>query len=215
MAGNVQVERFFVYAQSHTSQFPPTMSDVIVAEFGKDPFILLMSCLISLRAKDRVTTPICLELFRVASTPGKLLEIPKTELEKRLFSVGFYRAKAQTLQSVSQELLDRFGGVVPWSIEELLSLPGVGRKTANLVVGMAFDEPAICVDVHVHRIANRFGWVQTVTSEETEIALQKIIPKELWIECNRQLVLIGQNGCLSAKGCGRKCEIAIRGFEIF
>ncbi|MBM3894541.1 endonuclease III, partial [Candidatus Dependentiae bacterium] len=159
---------FFLYSKVHTAQFVPTMSDVMVNTFGKDPFVLLMSCLISLRAKDRVTTGICQKLFSDAPTLESLRELPRSDLEKRLFSVGFYKVKAQTLHNVCDFLIERFQGKVPLTMEELLVIPGVGRKTANLVLGMAFDQPSICVDVHVHRIANELGWVKTKTPEETE-----------------------------------------------
>lgn len=202
---------FVAYLKEHTLQFQPTMSDAMIARFGKDSFILLSSCLISLRARDRVTTPICLDLFSRVSTPQQLVDLPLLELEKTLFSVGFYKVKALTLKIVANELIRKHTGQVPWSMAALLSLPGVGRKTANLVLGMAFDVPAICVDVHVHRISNQLGWVTTATPEETESSLQRVLPKDLWIEWNRQMVLVGQNGCARPGGCGRACLVLQKG----
>ena len=203
---------FVAYLKDHTRQFQSTMSDAVIARFGKNPFIILSSCLISLRARDRVTTPICLELFSRVSTPQQLVAFPLAELEKTLFSVGFYKIKALTLKNVANELVQKYAGHVPESMEGLLSLPGVGRKTANLVMGLAFDVPAICVDVHVHRISNQLGWVTTATPEETEFALQSVLPKDLWIEWNRQMVLVGQNGCARPGGCGRACLVLQKGF---
>jgi endonuclease III len=202
---------FINYLNDHTKAFPITLADAMVDRFGINPFIILSACLISLRAKDCVTTPICLKLFERASTPQKMLGISQLELEYILFSVGFYKVKAATLHAVSTVLLAHHAGVVPSDMESLLALPGVGRKTANLVLGLAFDRPAICVDVHVHRISNLLGWVKTKSPEETEFALQKILPKELWIEWNRQLVLVGQNNCLTVQGCGRQCSVKVMG----
>jgi len=179
----------------------------MVQKFGKDPFKMLCSCLISLRARDTVTTPLCLDFFSTVSTPAELRALPIESIEKAFFSVGFYKTKAQVLKRVAVELGEKFNDEVPASIEELLQLHGVGRKTANLVLSMAFDQPAICVDVHVHRIANVLEWVKTKTPEETEFALQKLVPQELWSQVNRQLVLVGQNGCLTKKKSGHECPL--------
>lgn len=198
---------FILAAKEHTAQFPLTLSDAMIAKFGRDPFRILCSCLISLRARDTITTPICLKFFEKVSTPEQLRVIPQEELERVFFSVGFYKTKAQVLREVSVALCERFGGSVPQTEAELLRLPGVGRKTANLVLSMAFEVPAICVDVHVHRLANALGWVATKTPEETELALQKMVPQDLWGEVNRQLVLLGQNGCLGKKKSGHVCPL--------
>lgn len=179
----------------------------MIKKFGKDPFRILCSCLISLRARDSVTTPLCLDFFTRVSTPAQLRNLEPQELEKVFYSVGFYKTKAHVLKKVAGQLCDQFNGKVPSTIEELLMLYGVGRKTANLVLSMAFDEPAICVDVHVHRFANALGWVATKTPDETEYALQKLLPRELWVEINRQLVLVGQNGCMMQKKSGHECPL--------
>ncbi len=198
---------FILVAKEHTAQFPLTLSDAMIAKFGRDPFRILCSCLISLRARDTVTTPICLKFFEKVSTPEQLRATSQEELEKIFFSVGFYKTKARVLHEVAVALCENFDGKVPANEEELLTLPGVGRKTANLVLSMAFGVPAICVDVHVHRLANGLGWVMTKTPEETELALQKIVPRDLWGEVNRQLVLLGQNGCLGKKKSGHACPL--------
>ena len=200
---------FLRVARVHTRQFSQTLSDAMIKKFGKDPFKILCSCLISLRARDTVTTPLCLDFFSRVSTPEQLRDLPAQEIEKAFYSVGFYKTKARVLQRVAAQLCDQFEGRVPSTVDELLLLHGVGRKTANLVVAMAFDRPAICVDVHVHRIANLLGWVKTKTPEETEFALQKLVPQELWSEINRQLVLAGQNGCMMQKKSGHECPLTV------
>lgn len=168
---------------------------LISKEYNKNPFLILISCLLSLRAKDTASYPVSKELFLLAKTPQQLLKIPRSDLENIIYSVGFYRQKADTLISVSQELIIRFKGEVPKSEIDLLSIKGIGRKTANLVLGEAFGIPAICVDVHVHKISNMLGLVNTKNPTETEFALQEIIPKQYWIEWNYLLVAWGQNRC--------------------
>ena len=184
---------------------PMTLS--IIEQFGKNPFLILISCLLSLRAKDTVTLPISGILFRSIRTPQELVEMPLAQLEKIIRPIGFYKVKAQRLKSVSQELINRFGGNVPRTKEELLSINGVGQKTANLVLGMAFDIPAICVDVHVHRISNRLGLVKTKTPEETEQALMTLLPKKDWIQVNWLLVALGQTICLPRIPLCSKCPV--------
>ena len=200
---------FIRVASVHTQHFPQTLSDAMINKFGKDPFRTLCSCLISLRARDSVTTPLCLEFFSRISTPEQLRNMPTQEIEKVFYSVGFYKTKARVLQQVAQQLCDQFNGRVPSTIDELLQLHGVGRKTANLVISMAFDQPAICVDIHVHRLANALGWVRTKTPDETEFALQKLVPQELWSQINRQFVLAGQNGCMMQKKSGHECPLMV------
>ena len=168
------------------------MSIQLTQEFGRDPFIILMSCLLSLRARDTVTYPISQQLFKKVKTQQELLAIPIPQLEAIIRPIGFFHRKALILHSVSQELIDRFHGKVPHTFEELLSIKGVGRKTANLVLAEGFGKPAICVDVHVHRIANQLGLVKTKTPEQTEFALQKIFPEKDWRDINRYFVLLGQ-----------------------
>jgi len=168
------------------------MASVIVEEYGKDPFLILISCLLSLRTRDVISLPVSQALFAHAKTPQELVKIPIPKLEKIIHATGFYRNKARVLHNVSVALIKNFKGKVPSSLDDLLSLPGVGRKTANLVLAQAFDSPAICVDTHVHRLANQLGMVHTKTPEQTELALQKIVPKKYWIELNRLLVTWGQ-----------------------
>lgn len=179
----------------------------IIDHHGKDPYLILISCILSLRAKDTASLPVSLALFKHAKTPQEMLKIPRAELERILFSIGYYRQKARTVHELSQELIDRFQGKVPCTQEELLSLKGVGLKTANLVLGEAFDIPAICVDIHVHRISNRLGLVQTKTPEETELALKEILPQKYWVLYNRLLVMWGQNICVPVSPWCSRCVL--------
>ncbi|GAG57099.1 unnamed protein product [marine sediment metagenome] len=191
-----------------TKDMPRTLSQVIAKKYDRDPFLLLMSCLLSLRAKDVTTIPIAIELFKLATTPREILAIPITKLEKIIHTIGFYRKKAKLLHSVSREILDRFNGIVPDSSEELLSINGVGIKTANLVLSEGFGIPAICVDTHVHTISNRLGLVVTKKPEDTEKALMAIFPKKYWSELNNLFVLWGQNICTPVSPFCSKCAIA-------
>lgn len=174
----------------------------IVAEYGQDPFLILVSCLLSLRTKDTVSLPASRRLFQFAKNPEQMLALEQAQIEKIIYPVGFYRRKAKQLHEISADLLKRFDGKVPGTEQELLSLKGVGRKTANLVLGEGFGIPAICVDTHVHRISNHLGLVRTKMPEETERALQELLPKEYWVEYNRLLVMWGQNACVpNARFC--------------
>lgn len=183
------------------------MVDTIVKEYGQDPFLILVSCLLSLRSKDIVTLPVCRILFQQAQTPEEILAIPLSSLESIVFKLGFYRQKARTLHSVSRDLIQRFGGKVPDSHQKLISIVGVGPKTANLVMGHAFGVPSICVDTHVHRISNRLGLISTRTPEETEMALKKVVPEKYWIELNSLLVMWGQNICAPISPWCSKCAL--------
>ena len=179
----------------------------IVKEYGRDPFLVLVSCLLSLRTKDTVSFPASQKLFQLAKNPQQLLKIPSSQLETIIYPVGFYRQKAKQLHEMSRQLIEQFDGKVPQTEQELLSLKGVGRKTANLVLGEGFGIPAICVDTHVHRISNRLGLVKTKTPEETEVALKELLPKRYWIAYNRLLVMWGQNVCVPISPFCSRCAI--------
>ncbi len=179
----------------------------IVKLYGRDPYLVLISCILSLRTKDTVSLPASKRLFAVAKTPQAMLEVPVKEIEKLIYPCGFYRQKSQQILFISHALLEHFDGKVPSNEAELLTLKGVGRKTANLVLGTGFGIPAICVDTHVHRISNRLGLIKTKTPEETERALQKILPKKYWVEYNTLLVVWGQNICVPISPFCSKCPI--------
>ena len=162
---------------------------------ARDPFRILISCLLSLRTKDETTGPASARLFALADTPAGILALPTSAIERAIFPVGFYRTKARVLHRVCRDLVERFAGRVPSDLDDLLTLHGVGRKTANLVVTFAFGLPGICVDTHVHRITNRLGWVRTRTPDQTEAALRQRLPRRHWIGLNDLLVSFGQNVC--------------------
>ena len=164
-------------------------------ESSRSPFRLLVACVISLRTKDEVTASSSRRLFALADDPGALAELDTEAIAEAIFPAGFYNTKAKQLQAIGRILRDEHGGRVPADEGSLLALPGVGRKTANLVLGLGHDIPAICVDTHVHRISNRLGLVATKAPEETERALQRALPRDLWIPINDLLVTFGQNRC--------------------
>ena len=166
-----------------------------LAENQRDPFVILISTLLSLRTKDEVTAEATDRLFALASTPKEMLQVPQAKIAKTIYPVGFYRVKAKTIHSTCRELLDRFGSKVPDQLDDLLSIKGVGRKTANLVVTLAYGKDGICVDTHVHRISNRLGYVQTKTPDETEFALRARLPRRHWIIYNTLMVAFGRKTC--------------------
>jgi endonuclease III len=191
-----------------TKNFTPTLVDSIIKEYGKDPFLVLISCLLSLRAKDSSTIIICRNLFKIAKTPQQILKIPLSKLEKIIFKSGFYKNKAKSILHVCSVLIEKYNGKVPKTSEELLSIKGIGPKTANLILGQAFRIPAICVDTHVHRISNRLGLVKTKTPEQTLEALEKVLPKKYWTHWNNLLVQWGQNVCTPTSPFCSTCKIS-------
>jgi len=186
---------------------PPSVT-TISKENNSDPFKVLISCLISLRTKDEITKSVSNRLFQIADTPEKLLEIDDNTLEKVLYPAGFYRKKVKILKEVSKTLLEKYNGKVPDNIEELLTIKGIGRKTANLVVVEGFGKEGICVDTHVHRICNRIGIVNTKTPEHTEMKLREILPKYMWKKWNEILVSYGQNICTPISPKCSTCQIS-------
>ncbi len=167
----------------------------IVSQREGNPFKVLISCILSLRTQDQTTGPASERLFALADSPESMLEISQQTIEQTIYPVGFYRNKSRQILEICRVLIDLHGGAVPDEIEELLTLKGVGRKTANLVVTLGFGKPGICVDTHVHRISNRWGYVTTLTPDETESALRNKLPQEYWFEINDLLVAYGQNLC--------------------
>ena len=180
----------------------------LVAVQTRDPFRVLLGTILSARTKDACTAAACARLFEKVTTPDDLRRIPLDELEQTIYPVGFYRDKARHLKELPDVLDTRFGGTLPDTVEELCELPGVGRKTANLVVALGFDKPAICVDVHVHRITNRLGLVRTKTPYDTEMALRRILPVRYWITWNSYLVSFGQTRCAPRNPHCEGCPIA-------
>ena len=180
-----------------------------LAKYAETPFTVLISCILSLRTQDKTTLAASDRLFEIARTPEALLKVPVKRIEKAIYPVSFYRTKARTIRAICEQLLTRFGGSVPSDLEELLSLPGVGRKTANIVVTLGFQKAGIAVDTHVHRISNRLGYVRTRTPEKTEMALRRKLPARYWIVFNDLLVAYGQNLCKPISPHCSTCRIAV------
>jgi endonuclease-3 len=172
----------------------PAITKISRAE-KRDPYLVLVGTLLSLRTKDELTEKVMARLIREVRTPEEMMAIPVEMLQKLIYPVGFYKNKSITLKNVSEVLIDKYGGKVPDSIDELLTLKGVGRKTANLVVTEGYNKPGICVDTHVHRISNRIGIVKTKNPHETEEALRIVLPKKYWIIYNTLLVTFGKKIC--------------------
>jgi endonuclease-3 len=186
---------------------PTTLAEV---ERERDPFRLLVACVISLRTKDEVTASASAHLFAQAATAAALAALPEAVIARAIFPAGFYNTKARQLREIARQIGSEHGGAVPASREALLAFPGVGRKTANLVLGLGFRIPAICVDTHVHRISNRLGLVATRTPEQTEHALEKVLPERYWIDINDLLVTFGQNVCHPTSPKCSTCPLATR-----
>jgi endonuclease-3 len=182
--------------------------DRFVGFHGRDPFRVLIGCVLSLRTRDDVSFPATERLFARARTPRAMLRLEASEIARLIYPAGFFRRKAVQIREISRRLLDDHGGRVPETLEALTELPGVGRKTANLVVTLGFGLPGICVDVHVHRISNRLGWVRTGTPDETEFALREFLPARHWIPINETLVRHGQSICHPTSPWCSRCPVA-------
>jgi len=167
----------------------------LMAETYESPFRVLISCILSLRTQDATTAKASHRLFAVADSPHAMIKLSAQKIAKLIYPVGFYKTKARQIREICQILIDRYDGNVPDEIDELLKFKGVGRKTANLVVTLGYNKPGICVDTHVHRISNRWGYIKTTTPEKTETALRAKLPKRYWIEFNNLLVNFGQHLC--------------------
>ena len=173
-----------------------------------DAFKILISCLLSLRARDENTEKVSKKLFAVADSPKEIVRLPLKKLEKIIFSSGHYKKKARVLQDVSKVLIDEFDSKVPDDKEKLLSVKGIGPKTANIVLAFAFGQAVLPIDTHCHRIPNRLGWVKTKTPEKTEKALEKVLPKKFWNEFNGMFVQFGKEICQPISPWCSKCPIS-------
>ena len=185
----------------------PDPSVTLVGKRWKSPYLVLVSCLLSLRTKDETTLPASKRLFALAQTPERMLKLSIRDIERAIYPVGFYHTKARRILDISRVLVMDHAGNVPDTLEGLLSLKGVGRKTANLVLVEGFGKPGICVDTHVHRITNRLGYVITRTPEQTETILRKSLPPALWKDINWILVLWGQNVCRPVSPKCSQCAV--------
>ncbi len=202
---SVNIDKIIKLLKIKTKEFEKPI--VTKISLNGNPYAVLISTILSLRTKDLVTEKAFLKLYAKANNPKDLLNLAVNEIEKLIYPVGFYKTKARNLKIIAKILITEYNGLVPNSLEKLLELPGVGRKTANLVMTLGFNKLGICVDTHVHRISNRLGFVKTKTPEETEFALRKKLPKKYWIIYNDLLVAYGQNLCKPVSPFCSKCII--------
>ncbi len=176
-------------------------------EKAADPYIVLICCILSLRTNDKTTYPAAMRMLELGKTPQEIMNIEYEKLSNAIYPVGFYKNKARQIIDLSREIVENYNSKVPDTIEELVKFKGVGRKTANLVLAKGFNKSAICVDVHVHRICNRLGYIKTKDPQETEFALREKLPKKYWIDFNTLLVTHGQNICKPQRPLCDKCSI--------
>ena len=186
----------------------PRSEFVELMEQFNDQYLVLIGCILSLRTNDKTTYPATLRMLELAKTPQEMLKVKPDILAKAIYPVGFYENKAKQIIELSRQIVEELDGKVPDEIEELIKFNGVGRKTANLVLAKGFNKPAICVDVHVHRIFNRLGYIKTKNPEETEFALRKKLPTKHWLDINTLMVTHGQNICKPQRPKCAECPIA-------
>ena len=199
MERKIRIDKIYKILKKEVRNYKVPVVDLIKVK-TKDPFKVLITTILSARTQDQTTAKAAGRLFEKVKNIKDLEKLSKKEIEKLIYPVGFYKTKAKHLKQLPQHIKKG----IPHEIEELIKLPGVGRKTANLVRTVAFSKDAICVDTHVHRIMNRFGYVKTKTPFETEMALRKKLPKKYWKDINSILVAYGQNNC---RPINPKCEI--------
>jgi endonuclease III len=190
----IDIDRILPVVEREAASYKVPVVDLIAAQ-TKDPFKILVATILSARTKDETTAAAAARLFKKASNPKTLATLTEAEIAKLIYPVGFYKNKAAYLRKLPNAMDELFNGILPENVEALTKLPGVGRKTANLVVTVAFGKPAICVDTHVHRIMNIWGYVATKTPLETEMALRKKLPRKYWLTINSTLVAFGQGTC--------------------
>lgn len=202
----VDIGKIYNTLKKESKNFNVPVVDLIQMQ-TKDPFKVLLGTILSARTKDKVTMKASDKLFSKVKGVGDLDKLSQKEVEKLIYPVGFYKTKAKHLKQLPKVMRDEFDGVIPQAVEELIKLPGVGRKTANLVVAVGFQKPAVCVDTHVHRIMNRLGYVKTNTPFETEMALRKKLPVKYWEKINSLIVAFGQHLCSPISPWCSKCPV--------
>jgi endonuclease III len=190
----LEIDKIYKILSKEVPKYKVPVVELVEAQ-TKDPFKILIATILSARTKDKTTSYSVNKLFKKVKNAKDLDKLSISQIEKLIYPVGFYKNKSKYLKKLPKVLDDEFKGRIPSEIDELLKLPGVGRKTANLVRAVAFRKPAICVDVHVHRISNRLGYVKTKTPYDTEMALRAKLPKKYWLKWNYLLVAFGQNLC--------------------
>lgn len=204
---NFDIDSAFKILKSEYKKFP-VPSVTVISDDYKDPFHVLVSCIISLRTKDEVTYPASMRLFTKAPTAEKISRLKVTTIEKLIYPAGFYKNKASQIKEISRQIYKEFDKKTPDTIVELLKFKGVGRKTANLVMTLGHKKPGICVDIHVHRICNRWGYLETTKPDDTEFKLREILPKKYWIPINDLLVAYGQNVCKPVSPFCSECKLS-------
>lgn len=202
----VPIEKIISRLKRYVLNLPVPIVELIEAQ-TKDPFKVLVTTILSARTKDQTTAAVVKKLFKKVSKANDFRKFSVKQIEKLIFPVGFFHNKAKFLKQLPDVLDNEFNGIIPSTIDELVRLPGVGRKTANLVVAVAFSKPAICVDIHVHRISNRFGYVNTKTPYETEMALREKLPLRYWMTYNTIIVAFGQHLCKPINPVCSKCPV--------
>jgi len=188
-------------------KYPRSTTTLNTMRGNASAFEILISCLLSLRARDEVTDVISRDLFAVANTPEAIVKLPMVRLKKIIFRSGHFNKKAVALKEVSKDLIKRFGSVVPQTYDELISIKHIGPKTANIVLAFAYGQLVLPIDIHCHRIPNRLGWIETRTPEETEKRLMEILPKRFWREFNSAFVQFGRETCLPVSPWCSKCPV--------
>jgi len=202
-----KINQIYSSLEKGLEKYPVPLAENVCLQYKK-PFFVLIATILSARTLDKTTAVVCRRLFLKVKGFEDLEKISQKELEKLLYPVGFYKTKAKHLKELPKVVKEKFNGKVPEEIDDLLELPGVGRKTANLVVSIAFGKPGICVDTHVFRITNLLGIVKTKNPLETEMELREILPKSLWNKTNYLFVTLGQNICFSRKPNCLMCPVA-------
>lgn len=205
MLANDNIDNIFHILNDEIKQWK--IPAVTLISRKRSPFQVLVSCIISLRTKDEVTGKASGKLYALADCPKEISRLSEEQIAEAIYPAGFYRQKAKQILAISKDLLSNYDSVVPDSMEELLKFKGVGRKTANLVVTLGYGKPGICVDIHVHRITNRWGYVATKTPDSTEFALRQKLPEKYWIPINDILVTFGQNVCTPLSPHCSKCKL--------
>lgn len=206
-AEHFDIDAVMAILRAEMPQYQQPLIDQMGDE-GQTPFQILIATILSLRTKDTLTAVVAPRLFAAAATPATMRALGEERIAELIYPVGFYRNKARSIMQICAILLEQYGGDVPADLDALLALPGVGRKTANLVVTLGFGLPGICVDIHVHRICNRWGYVATNDPDKTEMALRAKLPQTYWISINSLLVTLGQNICAPTSPRCSMCPIA-------
>ena len=202
------IHRVIAILEDETSRWTETALTLVAEQTRRDPFRILIGTVLSLRTKDETTAEACERLFRLADTPGAMQNLPEETVDRAIYPVGFHTTKARNILQICKILVEEYRGVVPDEIDTLVTLPGVGRKTANLVVTIGYGKPGICVDTHVHRISNRWGYIATRNPDGSEWALRDKLPSEYWIRYNDLLVMYGQNLCKPVSPFCSRCRLS-------